>query len=142
MQVVEKHRTDRDTATSRIQAVAWPALLLLICICFFWKLVLTNQYTWLDSPDTVNQILPWYQFQAGEWHQGKFPLWDPYHWGGQSLIGQGQPGAAYPLNWILFLLPLRNGWIRQPYVHWNFVLIHLMGALFCYWLFRDLKRIR
>ncbi|HEV8290678.1 MAG TPA: hypothetical protein VGP94_02085, partial [Tepidisphaeraceae bacterium] len=90
----------------------------------------------------MNQVLPWYQFQAGEWHQGKFPLWDPYHWGGQSLIGQGQPGAAYPLNWILFLLPLRHGWIRQPYVHWNFVLIHFMGALFCYWLCRDLKRSR
>ena len=117
-----------------------PALLFLITVGIFWKLVLTNQYTWLDAPDYVNQVLPWYQFQAGEWHQGHFPLWDPYHWGGQSLIGQGQPGAAYPLNWLLFLAPLRNGWIRQSYLHWYFVLIHYMGALFCYWLCRDLKR--
>src|SRR5205085_53709 len=84
------------------------------------------------------QVLPWYQFEAGEWHQGRFPLWDPHHWGGQSLIGQALPGAAYPLNWILFLLPLRKGWIRQPYLHWYFVLIHYMGALFCYWRCLDL----
>ncbi len=69
-------------------------------------------------------------------------MWDPNHWGGQSLIGQGQPGAAYPLNWILFLLPLKNGVIRQSYLLWYFVLIHYMGALFCYWLCRDLKRSR
>ena len=125
-----------------MRPLAGPALLFLLTVGIFWKLVLTNQYTWLAQPDYANQVLPWLQFQAGEWHQGQFPLWDPYHWGGQSLIGQGQPGAAYPLNWILFLLPLRNGWIRQSYVHWYFVLIHFMGALFCYWLCRDLKRSR
>jgi hypothetical protein len=120
--------------------VAGPAILFVITIGIFWKLVLTRQYTWLDQPDFVNQVLPWFQFQAREWHAGHFPLWDPYHWGGQSLIGQAQPGAAYPLNWLLFLLPLRDGWIQQPYLHWYFVLIHYMGALFCYWLCRDLKR--
>src|SRR5712664_1283094 len=98
-------------SVSRIRAaLVGPAVLFVITAGIFWKLTLTNQYTWLDEPDFVNQVLPWYQFEAGEWHQGRFPLWDPYHWGGQSLIGQGQPGAAYAPNWILFLLPLRNGW--------------------------------
>ena len=123
-------------------ALAGPLVLFAITVGIFWKLVLTHQYTWLDNPDYVYQVLPWMQFQAVQWHRGVFPLWDPYHWGGQSLIGQGQPGAAYPLNWILFLLPLKNGFIRQGYVHWYFVLIHYMGALFCYWLCRDLKRSR
>jgi Bacterial membrane protein YfhO len=128
--------------TKPASALAGPAVLFLITIGVFWKLVLTNQYTWLDNPDIVNQILPWYQFQATEWHQGRFPLWDPHHWGGQSLIGQGQPGAAYPFNWILFLLPLRDGRIPFSHLNWYFVLIHYMGALFCYWLCRDLKRSR
>jgi hypothetical protein len=140
MPVVEKHHTDRNEATLRLQAVAWPVLLLAICICFFWKLLLTNQYTWLDSPDTANQVLPWLQVQAGEWHQGRIPLWDPYLWGGQPLIGQAQPGVAYPPNWLLFLAPLRHGWMRQSYLHWYFMLIHFQAALFCYWLCRDLKR--
>lgn len=123
-------------------ALGGPAILFLATVGIFWKLVLTNQFTWLDNPDFVNQVLPWYQFQASEWHQGRFPLWDPYHWGGQSLIGQVVTGVAYPLNWILYLLPLHDGWIRQSYLHWYFVVIHYMGALFCYFLCRDLKRSR
>ncbi|MCC7175949.1 MAG: hypothetical protein IT159_12200, partial [Bryobacterales bacterium] len=119
-----------------------PLLLFLICAGFFWKIVLTNQYTWLESPDLANQVLPWLQFQAGEWHRGRAPLWDPYQWGGQSLIGQAQPGVAYPLNWILFSLPLKDGWLRQAWLHWYFVVIHFMAALFAYLLCRDLKRSR
>lgn len=122
--------------------LAGPAILLAICIGFYWKLVLTGQFTWLESPDMANQVLPWFQYQAGEWHKGRFPLWDPHLWAGQSLIGQAQPGTVYPLNWILFLMPLKEGWIRQSFMHWYFVVIHWMGAVFCYWLCRDLRRSR
>src|SRR6516162_8540333 len=72
-----------------------PAILLLITTGAFWKL-LTKQYTWVDHPDMVYQVLPWYQFQAVSWHNGTFPLWDPHVWGGQPLVGQMHPGAAYP----------------------------------------------
>ena len=119
--------------------MAVPLLLAAAVALFYWKLTLSRQYSWLDSPDFAYQVLPWFQFQAGEWHAGRIPLWSPYEWGGQSLIGQAQPGAAYPLNWILFLLPLRDGWIEQAYLHWYWVLIHYMGVLFAYWLCRDLK---
>lgn len=86
------------------------------------------------------QVLPWYQFQAVAWHQGELPLWDPHVWGGQPLVGQLQPGAAYPLNWALFLLPLRHGRIHQVWLHLSFVLAHFLAALFCYQLCRDLRR--
>jgi hypothetical protein len=138
MQVAEKHHTDWNRAREWLVAAAWPGLLLVICIGFFWKLVLTDQYTWLDSPDIAYRVLPSYQFQAGEWHAGRFPLWDLYS--GQPLLGQAYAGGAYPLNWLLFLAPLRNGWIRQASLHWYFVLIHFQAALFCYWLCRDLNR--
>ena len=136
--MAEKHHTDWNRAHDWLAPAAWPALLLVICIGFFWKLTLTDQYTWLDTPDIAYHLLPGYQFQAGEWHAGRMPLWDPYL--GQPVIGPAQPGAAYPLNWLLFLAPLRNGWIRQSSLHWYFVLIHFQAALFCYWLCRDLKR--
>ena len=70
--------------------VAAPAFLALLVILFNWKLVLTDQYTWLESVDITTQVLPWFQFQASEWHAGRIPLWDPHAWGGQSLIGQAQ----------------------------------------------------
>ncbi|MGH9720754.1 MAG: hypothetical protein ACRD8O_11125 [Bryobacteraceae bacterium] len=143
MPVAEKHQTASIPAAGvRWQPFLAPALLLLIIVGFYWKLLLTNQYTWLDGPDNAHQVLPWLQFQAGEWHAGRFPAWDPYLWGGQSLIGQAQPGAAYPLNWLLFLLPLRDGWIQQSFLHWYYALIHFQAALFCYWLCRDLNRSR
>ena len=75
---------------NRPSRVIAPAILLLIIVGFFWKL-LTKQFTWMDSPDIVYQVLPWYQFQAVSWHHGVFPLWDPHMWAGQPLIGQLQP---------------------------------------------------
>lgn len=123
-----------------VPKVAGPALLFVIVILFNWKLVLSNQFTWLDSPDLASQVLPWFQFQAGEWHAGRFPLWDPNDWGGQPLQGQMQPGSAYPLNWVTFLFPLNHGWLRQDVLHWYFVLIRYLGALTCFALCRDLGR--
>jgi len=120
-----------------------PALLLAMTIGVFWKLVLTRQYTFLESPDLTYQDAPWLQVQAYAWHHGQIPLlWDPYLAGGQSLIGQMQPATAYPLNWLLFLIPLQHGFIRLSALHWYFVLIHFLAALAAYALCRDLGRSR
>src|SRR5262249_52752511 len=115
------------------------ALLLALTIGIYWKLTLSDRYTWLENPDQALQVLPWLDYEARELHAGRLPLWDPYLWGGQSLIGQVQPGLANPLNWILFALPLRDGHIRIEYLHWYWVLIHWVAAVLAYWLCRDLK---
>jgi hypothetical protein len=128
--------------TNVARSWAGPALLLVVVALFYWKLVLTNQFTWMEGPDTSNLILPWLQFQAGEWHAGRIPLWDPNVWTGQPLLGQGQPGGAYPLNWLLFLAPLHHGWLRQDVLHWYFVAIRMLAALTAYALCRDLGRSR
>jgi hypothetical protein len=65
-------------------------------------------------------------------------LWDPFEWAGYTLIGQVQPGIVNPLNWILFAMPLRDGHIPITTLHWYWVLIHWLGAVFCYALCRDL----
>lgn len=118
----------------------WAAALLLVAVILgaYWKLVLTDQFTWLGGQDNVNQVLPWLQFQAREWQAGRIALWDPNHYGGQSLIGQAQPGTAYPLNWLLFLMPLRDGYLSAKVLHWYFVITHLLMAVFAYRLAREL----
>jgi hypothetical protein len=121
------------------KALTGPVILFLVTTGAFWKL-LTKQYTWVDHPDMVYQVLPWFQFQAVSWHNGIFPLWDPHVWGGQPLVGQMQPGAAYPPNWLLFLLPLRDGHIQLAGLHGYFILTHFFAALTCFWLCRDLGR--
>ncbi len=134
-------RTARALAPAWLTRLQGPLLLLLIVIGVFWKLTLSHrQYTWMESGDIVNQVMPWLQYEAGEFHRGHFPLWDPYEWGGQSLIGQAQPAVAYPLNWILYSLPLKNGWLEQIYLDGFFVGIHYLAGLFAFWLCRDLGR--
>src|ERR1051326_2000264 len=131
------NRVRRERLASKL---AGPALLFVIIGAIFWKLALTNQYTWANSPDIGNQVLPWYQFQAGVWHKGGFPLWNPHEWGGQTMVGQMITGAAYPFNWIFFLMPLHHGWIALKVMNWYGIAIHYTAALFCYFLLRDLKR--
>jgi len=129
----------RVEVRARVRALAMPALLLVITAGFYWKVTLTRQYTWLEAPECAARILPWLDFQAREVHAGRLPFWDPYLWGGQSLIGQVQPGTANPLNWALFALPLRDGHIRPLYLNWYWVLLHWLGALSLYALCRDLQ---
>src|SRR5581483_11309598 len=118
-----------------------PAVLFLMTVGVFWKLLLTNQYTYFDSPDLANQVAPWLQAQAYAWQPGNFPLlWDPYVAGGQSLIGQAQPATAFPLNWLLFLAPLHKGFIQLGFLHWYMALVPFFAAYAMYGLCRELKR--
>ena len=124
---------------SRWRTAASLALLLALTAGFYWKLTLSREWTFLEWPDLAFQVRPWLDFQAREIHAGRIPLWDPYEWGGHSLIGQVQPGVANPLNWILFAMPLRDGHIPIGTLHWYWVLLHWLGAVFMYALCRDLK---
>ncbi|MBL8242128.1 MAG: YfhO family protein [Bryobacterales bacterium] len=107
-------------------------------VLLFWKITLSGQFTWMNGDDTVNQVLPWLQMQAREWHRGHFPLLD-FHWSGQSLIGQSQPGATYPLNWLLFVLPFTHGRLQTPILNGYFVFIHILGAWAMFALLRTLS---
>lgn len=136
VKMVEKHHHDR--VRPLLVRLKIPAILLILVSLAYWKLSLTNQFTWLDSPDLANQVLPWYQYQVGEIQQGRIPLWDPNHWGGQPLIGQALPGTASPIAWMMMILPTRHGWIKQATLHWYFIAIHWIAALFFYWFARSL----
>jgi hypothetical protein len=114
------------------------AFLLALTVGFYRQLTLIPGYTWLENPDQALQVRPWLDYEARELHAGRLPLWDPYQVGGQSLIGQVQPGLANPLNWILFAMPLRAGHIPLNVLHWYWVLIHWAAAAFCFALCRDL----
>ncbi len=125
---------------TRLPEKAAPLLLLAIVCIFYWRLTLTRQSTWLDSPDLVNQVLPWFQLQAREWHSGRVPLWDPTSWSGQPLFGEALPGAAYPLNWLLLWLPLDHGFLSLTALNWYYVLVRFFAAWTAYALCRSLNR--
>jgi hypothetical protein len=113
--------------------------LFLLTIAVYWKILLTDQYTWLSGADIVTQVLPWLQYQASEVQAGRLPLWSPFEWAGQPIPGQGQPGTFAPLNWLLFLAPLKRGWLRMSSLHWYFALLHFVAAINAYALARSLR---
>lgn len=135
------HAMPRAALAKRLSWLAAPALLFVICCGFCWRLVLSREYTWLGSPDLIDLEVPRLQFQASQWRQGAFPLWDPHQWCGQPFLGQ-VVGAANPVNWPLFLAPSKSARIPISALHWYFVAIHFLGALFAYALCRDLQRSR
>ncbi len=113
-----------------------------IAVCIvaaFWKIALTKQYTFIESPDIGHQVLPWLQVQAAALHKGTIPLWDPYLLGGQPLAGQVQPAVFSPLTWLLWLTPLDgSGHLQLAWIHSWFVLLHVLAGFFAYALLRDL----
>lgn len=125
------------TGRERFARVTTPLVLLLLIILFYWKITLTYQYDWVWGPDLAQQVLPWFEEEARQFQHSRFPLWDPHTWAGQPLLGQAQPGAAYPLNWLLFLMPRNHAHISMAALQWYFIAIHYMAALFCYLLCRD-----
>ncbi|HLG99459.1 MAG TPA: YfhO family protein [Bryobacteraceae bacterium] len=136
--IAAKTSRSAGARTPRLRALAAPALLLLIVAGFFWRITLTYQFEWMWEPDLAGQVLPWLEEEARQMQRGEFPLWDPTTWAGQPLLAQGQPGAAYPLNWIFFLMPRKHGHLHPEVLQWYFVIIHYLAALFCYLLCRDL----
>lgn len=120
-----------------MQSLAGPALLLVLCIAFCWKLTLTNQYTWIDNPDIARMDVPRLQFQRLAWRQyHEFPLWDPYLWCGQPFLGE-IVGAAFPLNWPLVWLPGPDR-ISLTTLNWYFLALHFLAGLAAYLLCREL----
>ena len=137
------HQTHRTRVQLRWpSSLTFPLLLFAIITCFYWKLVFTYQFDWMWSPDMADQVLPWWQEAARQLQHSHFPLWDPHNWMGQPLLGQAQPGAAYPLNWLLWMMPREHGLMQMWAINWYFVVVHYMAALFCYLLCRDLGRSR
>ncbi len=120
----------------------FPLLLLFIVIGFYWKITLTNQYDWVWGPDLAQQVLPWFEEEARQLQHFHIPLWDSHNFAGAPMLGQAQPGLAYPLNWILFLTPRAHGHLQMISFQWYYAVIHYMAALFCFLLCRDLGRSR
>lgn len=116
--------------------------LVLLNVCFYWKLVLTRQYCWFDTPDMAYIEVPRLQMQAKELQSSRFPFWDPYVWAGQPLIGQTQPGPFFPLNLLFMLMPRKSAFIQFSLLNAHYVLLHSLASIFLYVLLRDWGRTR
>jgi hypothetical protein len=111
-------------------------LLLLMTVVFYWKILLTRQFSILTGFEGVNQSYSWINFWAGSLLRGELPLWDPFVQSGRSFAGEMQTAAFYPPH-LLLLLFSRNGMLSpHAYEIW-FVFVHFVGACFMYALVRE-----
>jgi hypothetical protein len=119
-----------------VKSILW---LLLIMILFYWKILLTRQFSLLTESEGVNQAYSWYHFWIASLRQGTLPLWDPYTFAGRSFVGEMQTAAFYPLNFLLALVPFHHVNLLSPQLyHEFFVLAHFLGACFMFALVREL----
>jgi hypothetical protein len=114
--------------------IAVAAGLFLLLAAVYWKLLFfPPRFVWFDHYDLTELQIPRLQFFARSLHAGHFPLWNPYIWLGQPVLGSGQPGPLNPLM-VLFakFLPLRDGLLSFAELNWLYVALHFLAALFAY----------
>jgi hypothetical protein len=123
--------------------VKYLLLLALVVVLFYWKTLLTNQFTLIIGSEGVDQTYAWLHFWVHSIWQGQVPLWDPYAFAGSPFAGETLPTAFYPLRLLFALVPLnRNGLISPRFFDEYLALTHVLCAWFTFALLRELGRSR
>jgi hypothetical protein len=78
--------------------------------------------------DIAAQFAAWRSWGFGELARGRFPLWDPYAFGGHPFHASFEPGLLYPPNWLHLVLPLETALNALLLLH-----VWLAGALTYAW---------
>lgn len=110
-------------------------LLLLFLIIFFWPVIFENK-TFVTSgmvmSDLMNQNYPFKVVYAQVLKEGRLPFWVAKMGDGFPLVAEGQVGAFYPFNLLLF-------YFLSPLLAFNLSLVfhYFLAGLFIYLLARD-----
>ena len=62
------------------------------------------------APDVAQESYPWIVVARDQLAHGHLPLWNPYEYGGMTLVGNMQSALFFPLTWVLLILPLGYAW--------------------------------
>ena len=138
-EAVEPGNTEPHSPRERRRTnAAWLLALAGINVIFFWKIVLTDQFSFLIDWDNANQVYPWTQFAAKALRNGALPLWDPHAFSGQPVLGEMQTGLFDPLKLPLYLWPVSDTALLPPAaIDWLMVFAHLLACWFMFLLARE-----
>ena len=122
----------------RRATLGWLLLFLPVTVLFYWKIVLTRQFSLLTETEGVNQAYSWMQFMITNIRHGILPIWDPYTLAGHSFVGEMQTALFYPFHFLLALVPFnRNGALSPTAYHDWFAFTHFLAACFMFALIRE-----
>src|SRR5580658_7022808 len=123
--------------------VKYLLLLALAVVLFYWKTLLTNQFTLILGSEGVDQTYAWLHFWVHSIWQGHVPLWDPYAFAGSPFAGETLTTVFYPLRLLFALVPLNRRGVISPRLFDEYLaLTHLLCAYFTFALLRELRRSR
>ena len=123
--------------------VKYLLLLALAVVLFYWKTLLTNQFTLIIGSEGGDQTYAWLHFWVHSIWQGHVPLWDPYAFAGSPFAAETLTSAFYPLRLLFALVPLnRNDLISPRFFDEYLAFTHLLCAWFTFALLRELGRSR
>lgn len=60
--------------------------------------------------DTLRSFYPTRTLVVDQLKQGKLPLWNPYSFSGNNLLGVYQSAVFHPMSFLFFLLPQEDAW--------------------------------
>src|ERR1700681_2648620 len=58
----------------------------------------------LSGEDMVTEIVPWFAFEAREFHQWHIPLWNPHCFCGMPFVANMSSACCYPFHWLIAVL--------------------------------------
>lgn len=127
----------------RRPTLAYLGLLVLVVVLFYWKTLLTHQFTIIIGSEGVNMNWAWLHFLVSSIRDGRLPLWDPYEFAGCPFAGSMQPAVYYPLQLLFVLIPFTSaGHISETFFHQYLAFAHLLAAAFGFALLREMGRSR
>src|SRR6266404_4380661 len=130
----------RARIARRNVTLKWLLLFVPVIVLFYWKILLTNQFSLLTDGEGVNQAYSWLRFWISSVRHGVLPIWDPYSFAGRSFCGEMQTAVFYPLHLFLALFPLNRDHILSPFLyHAWFAATHLLAACFLFLLVREFR---
>ncbi len=81
-----------------------PAVLVILVVGFFWRLVAGDAYMPADGGDLGSFLYPTYHFIQQSLKAGVWPLWNPHLYSGTPFAAEVQSGIFYPPHLLRFLL--------------------------------------
>ncbi|MBI4550813.1 MAG: hypothetical protein HY710_00950 [Candidatus Latescibacteria bacterium] len=128
---VSSARPRPDSLARRLALPAWQldglALigLLALVLAFFWPVITGRAFFWDDFPE---HYYPFRTYTAVELRAGRFPLWNPYLFGGIPFFAMIDTAVLYPLNW-LFIPLVNDGTLSYLALEWHAIAhVFLSGA--------------
>lgn len=67
--------------------------------------------------DAIGQYWPWRTLLHNGLRANQLPYWDPYQLCGYAIVGNGQSALFYPVNWLVFSLPVMVGFCLTAILH-------------------------